>query len=84
MARLLGSIVREQEGRLLFRIAAGLADAPQFGFPAGGEFWIKRAQCRRVIEAGDALPGGSSAHDELHVPFELADFHAKALAQGGC
>lgn len=83
MVRLLGSIVREQEGRLLFRVAASLGDAPQLGFPDGGEFWIKRAQCR-VIEAGEALAGGTVQRDELHLHFELASFHAQALVQAGC
>lgn len=75
---LLGTIVRQLDGQMLFRIAADKADAPQFGFPAGGQFWIKRSQCyvREARERGEL--------DRLELSAELATLKAQALVMSGC
>jgi hypothetical protein len=77
--KLLGTILRELDGQILFRVSAARGDAPALGFPAGGQFWIKRAQCLRIRYAP-----GSGELDEIELSAELASLKAQALVMGGC
>jgi hypothetical protein len=79
MVRLFGIVVRQLEGRVLFRVQAGLGDAAQFRFADGAEFWINARQC--VIDECHNRPIGSEPLDVLRLSFELASYHAQALQE---
>lgn len=80
---LFGTIVREQDSRILFRVSPKLGDAAACGFPAlnaqgPSEFWIAKRQCtiREAQVRGE--------HDQLEMSAELASQKAQVLVQGGC
>ncbi len=77
--KLLGTILRELDGQLLFRVSPGLGDAAALGFPARAEFWVKRAQCVRVRYA----PARNEL-DEIELSAELASLKAQSIVMGGC
>jgi hypothetical protein len=75
---LLGTILRELDGQILFRVDPDKGDAAVLRFPAASEFWIKRAQChvREARTRGEL--------DRLEMSAELASLKAQSIVMGGC
>ena len=78
MVTLLGTIVRELDSQILFRVSPGRGDAALFGFSSPAEFWIKRAQVR-VREARQ-----SGELDAIDLSPVLASLKAQTIVMGGC
>jgi hypothetical protein len=73
---LFGTIVRQQDGQILFRVKPGTGDAAICGFRREGEIWLKRAQLTRVQEAEQ-----SGQFDQVVLSPSLACQKADALRE---
>lgn len=54
MAQIHGTIVREIDGCMCFRVLADRGEAQAYRL--AGEIWISRRQCRRITEAAVGQP----------------------------
>lgn len=75
---LYGTIERELQNTLLFRVSAGMGDAGPLGFVDRSSFWIARKQCVEVKEA--RLKGDL---DVLKMGYEVASLKLRTCVFPG-